>query len=328
VPGPGEQPPGEVPGPGEKPAGGGVGTGGEGVGIFPPGEYDTVVRPIDFAFAGEPDPEKKPGGGPVVEEIVPDEHNTIDGGGGRDRTRQGVVLEGGAEQAGDAFLPLDPGEPVPGGTYLYVAPDLQILLKGLGRLGADAVEMQAFGAEPGKPLSLDGLVAEPVELDAEAKRRVEEEVRRLAARNPVTARLDAYCLEFMRLPPDLGTVFRIASAEVQSRYSQVRDVLTAGRRLRDAGLLHPDSDPGEYFHSTRQWAVWALQENLDADGYGRAFLEHTRKNFETAGQPWTPEVEDLVKGLVPNRWRDIVSVLEEVSKEVQERSAEAAGVQP
>ena len=166
--------------------------------------------------------------------------------------------------------------------------------------------------EPGQErVSAEGLVVEPVELGAAMKQRLEQEVRALAGRNPITATLDAYCLDFLRQPPDLGTVFRVADQELQQRFAPLRDVLRAGRRLYDAGLLNPDSDPEEYFHSIRQWALWSVQENLDAGSFGEAFLEHTRKNFETAGQPWTEEVEELVQGLVPNRWQDIARIVEE-----------------
>jgi hypothetical protein len=310
---------------GEAPRPGGVE---EGTSIFPPGEYDRWVSPIDFAFTGEPDPEPKPRPtDEVPEETFQEEHNIVDGG--RDPTRQAVVLSEGTKQTDGSAIPIDPGEPVPGGGYLYVAPDIQVFLKGLGQLGNDAVEMQVFGVEPGSPIQLttEGLVVEPVALEEEAKRRLLEEVRKLAARNPVTARLDAYCVEFLRAPPDLGTVFRIAGPEIQARFGQVRDVLGAGRRLYDAGLLNPDSDPEEYFHSIRQWAIWTVQEKLDETAFGRSFVEATHKNFDAGGQPWTSEVEEMVRGLVPNRYRDIVSILEASSQET--RSAPAGtGARP
>lgn len=185
-------------------------------------------------------------------------------------------------------------------------------MRSLGTLGAGAIEMQVFGADPDQErVSAEGLVVEPVELDEAGKGRLEEEVEAIADANPITATLDAYCLDFLRQPPDLGTVFRIADRELQQRFTPLRDVLQAGRRLYDQGLLNPDSDPEEYFHSIRQWALWSVQENLDMGSFGDAFLEHTRKNFETAGQPWTGEVEELVKSLVPNRWRDIAAIVEE-----------------
>ena len=201
---------------------------------------------------------------------------------------------------------------VPGGGILFYEADPKVLVRSLGTLGGGAMEMQVFGAEPGQErISAEGLVVEPVELGAEMKQRLEQEVRALAGQNPITATLDAYCLDFLRQPPDAGTVFRIADQELQQRFAPLREVLQAGRKLHELGLLNPDSDPEEYFHSIRQWALWSVQENLDAGSFGDAFLEHTRKNFETAGQAWTEEIEGLVKGLVPNRWQDIARILEE-----------------
>ena len=199
---------------------------------------------------------------------------------------------------------------VPGGALLYYDPDLKVLVRGLGTLGKNAVEMQVYGADPGSPVSAEGLVVEPVELAEEARQRLEGEIREQTGQ-PITAKLDAYCLDFLRQPPELGTVFRIADQELQQRFAPVAKVLQAGRRLYDQGLLHPDSDPEEYFHSIRQWAIWSTQETLDPGSFGDAFLEHTRKNFETAGQAWSSEVEDLVQSLVPNRWQDIAAIIEE-----------------
>jgi hypothetical protein len=204
------------------------------------------------------------------------------------------------------------GMEVPGGGILLHETDPKVFVRSLGTLGGGAMELQVFGTEPGQErLSGEGVIVEPVELDQSMKRRLEEEVRALAGQNPITAKLDAYCLDFLRQPPNLGTVFRIADREIQERFAPLRDVLQAGRRLHEAGLLNPDSDPEEYFHSIRQWALWSMQENLDRGKFEEAFLEHTRKNFESAGQAWTGEIESLVTGLVPNRWQDIVRVLDE-----------------
>jgi hypothetical protein len=216
----------------------------------------------------------------------------------------------GVQPSGAGLLPAS--ELVPGGgDLLLYDPDLKVLVRGLGTLGKDAVEMQVFGADPATWVSADGLVVEPVELAEEARQRLEGEIRELASQSPITAKLDAYCLDFLREPPDLGTVFRVADQQVQHQFAPLAKVLQAGRRRYDQGLLSPDSDPEEYFHSIRQWALWSVQENLDMGSFGDVFLEHTRKNFETAGQPWTGEVEELVKSLVPNRWQDIAAIVEE-----------------
>ncbi|HYO45112.1 MAG TPA: hypothetical protein VEY33_00250 [Gemmatimonadota bacterium] len=243
---------------------------------------------------------------------------------GRDLKLQIVILSGPAirtqtrepqsgqgQPTGTSLL--GPEELVPGGGILFYDPDLKVFVQGLGTLGNDAVEMKIFGTDPGSPgqISAEGLVVEPVELTEEMKNRFEQELRSLAAQNPITAKLDAYCLDFLRQPPDLGTVFRVAGQEIQQQFAPLAKVLSAGQRLHEMGLLNPDSDPEEYFHSIRQWALWSVQESLDLGSFGDAFVEHTQKNFETAGQPWTEEVAGLVRSLVPNRWQDIAAIVEE-----------------
>ena len=215
------------------------------------------------------------------------------------------------------------GADVPGGGILLFGADPKVLMRSLGSLGGGAMEMQVFGTDPGEEgISAEGLVVEPVELNAALRQQLEQEVQALAGQNPITATLDAYCLDFLRQPPNQGTVFRIADRALQERFAPLRDVLQAGRRLHDAGLLNPDSDPEEYFHSIRQWALWSAQEGLDLGGFEEAFLEHTQKNFETAGQPWTEEIEGLVKSLVPNRWQDVTRILDEARAQ-SEPSVEA-----
>ena len=160
-----------------------------------------------------------------------------------------------------------------------------------------------------EPIEIDtsGLVIEP--LKKKAQKRIQKELRKLAKDNPLSVNLDAYCLELLRKPPSKGMMFRVADAELQKHFAPVRSVLSASRQLRDAGLLSPDTDPTQYFHSIRQWAVWAQQENLDRGSFGRAFVKHVKQNFEAARQPFTKDVEQAVRGLVPNRWSDIDKVL-------------------
>ncbi len=244
--------------------------------------------------------------------------------GSANRTQTRDPPPSGVQPTGAGLSPAD--HLVPGGGILFYDPDLKVLVRGLGTLGKDAVEMQVFGADPGSAVSAEGLVVEPVELAEEARQRLEAEIRELASQNPITAKLDAYCLAFLQEPPDLGTVFRVADQQVQQQFAPLAKVLQAGRRLHEAGLLSPDSDPEEYFHSIRQWALWSVQENLDAGSFGEAFLEHTRKNFETAGQPWTEEIEGLVASLVPNRWNDIAAIVEE-ARSARATSAGEGGIE-
>lgn len=239
-------------------------------------------------------------GGPSVEAMNPPEVRTA----ARDPTVQLVFLDtsglgNGAETRS-----------VPGGGYLVVTADGVVHLRSLGGLGAGAVEMTTGGA-PSVSLADLSLVVEPVELTDAARRRLDAELGELAARNPYTARIDAYCLEFLRRPPEAGTVFRLAGPGLQARFAALGEVLDAGRRLRDAGLLNPDSDPDEYYHSVRQWSLWTVREGLDAEAFGDAFVAHVKSNFEEAGEPWTGEVESLLRELVPGRWSDIQRIVRE-----------------
>jgi hypothetical protein len=128
---------------------------------------------------------------------------------------------------------------------------------------------------------------------------------------PAAVNLSAYCLELTRQPPSPGTVFRLAGKELQQRFASVRSLMDASAKLRDLGLLHPDSDPVGYFHAIRQWAIWSEQEHLDLKGFGRAFVERTKKNLKDLGQGWSRQIEDAVWARVPGRWRDIEAVVRE-----------------
>jgi hypothetical protein len=189
-------------------------------------------------------------------------------------------------------------------------PALEILITALGGSTGDVLEVQVanVGRVPVR-LSGDGLVVEP--LQAVGRRQVEQAAARLAARRPRTAALASYCLEFLRQPPSAGTVFRVADQEVQRQFAPMRRILGASRRLFEAGLLSPDSDPTAYFHSIRQWAMWAAGQGLTGETYADAFVAHTAKNVRAAGQPWTEDVEDAVRGLAPARWADITRILDE-----------------
>jgi hypothetical protein len=121
--------------------------------------------------------------------------------------------------------------------------------------------------------------------------------------------LRGFCADFAKPPPARGTVYRLAGPEAQQRLSPLRPVLQAGRRMAAEGRLHPDSDPGSYADSIRQWALWSRIEGFDERRYADAFVEHTRKNVEGAGQRWSRELEAGIRAAVPNRWRDITAVL-------------------
>lgn len=189
-------------------------------------------------------------------------------------------------------------------------PRVRIHLTSTGILGGGAMRVEAWSGEPG-PVQIGGgfVVVEPVRLDAAARAALEAELASSGV-GSVTAVADGYCLDHTLRLPSAGVVFRIAAPEVQRAFAPVARVVDAARRLRDAGLLHPDSDPADYFHSIRQWAVWSLREDLDAEGFAKAFVKETRKNFERVGRPWNTGVERVVRDLATNRWRDVTVVLE------------------
>ncbi len=91
----------------------------------------------------------------------------------------------------------------------------------------------------------------------------------------------------------------------------MRRALDAARRLRDAGALHPDSDPDDYYHSIRQWAVWTVEKGFDREGFLDAFVERTEENFRDAGQPWSADVAAAVRSYGEGRWTDIRAILDE-----------------
>jgi hypothetical protein len=160
------------------------------------------------------------------------------------------------------------------------------------------------------PVAIDGLVAlEPVAATADDRERFERELDRAGGtRQTLTAA--GYCLQMDALAPPAGTVFRVAPAEKQARYAPMRRALDAARRLRDAGQLHPDSDPEGYYHSIRQWAVWTVEKGFDQDGFLGAFVERTEENFRDAGQPWSAEVAAAVRSYGEGRWTDIRAILD------------------
>lgn len=196
--------------------------------------------------------------------------------------------------------------PTPGGGSPDPDPTVRIHVTSAGGLGAGAIRVHWVPSSP------DPVVVEPgaVVLEPVRPPHVTPEA---ALEGPVDA-ADAYCLEMNREPPPAGAVFRVAAREIQERYRDARGVLDAARRLRDAGLLNPDSDPAEYFQSIRQWALWSLEEELDPPAFLRAFVEETRKNVIEGGGEWTESIESAVRDLVPNRWRDVTRILEEARR--------------
>jgi len=190
---------------------------------------------------------------------------------------------------------------------------VRAFLTSLGRSSGEAFDLQVLneGSES-IDLSAEGLIVEP--LTRAAQQEVQKQLTQLAARNPVTAKVNAYYVEFLRQPPSVGSMFRIASPELQAQFAPLRNVLKAAQKLEAAGLLKEDGgDPMDYIHSIRQWALWTKERNFSLDGFKKAFIEHAKKNLEAAGQQWTRPIETAFEGLVPHRWNHVVAILKEAS---------------
>jgi hypothetical protein len=202
-----------------------------------------------------------------------------------------------------ASFPPRPPAPVP------AAPSgIKLFFSSLGRSTGEAFDLHVVSGGPlPEALTFNGLVVEP--LEKEARRAIERQVRRFTGGKRATARVDAYCLEFLRLPPEADRVFRIAPPEAQRAFAPMQRILAAARRLRESGALSPDSDPAAYFHSIRQWAVWTKEQGFDEARFADAFAQHTRKNVEASGGKWKGEMDEALRQVVPGRWRDIQRIL-------------------
>jgi hypothetical protein len=185
---------------------------------------------------------------------------------------------------------------------------IQMLLTSLGQSTGEAFDLQVFNGT-GNPfrLAAQSLVVQP--LKDEARRQAQSGMQQLirATANPITAKINGYCLEFLKAPPSAGTIFKIAAPELQRRFEPMKKIVDASRLVRQQ--LRPDSNPEGYFNSIRQWAMWSVEQKLNEKTFGNAFLEHTRKLVTGQKQPWTKETEDTIKKVTPNRWNDIQRVL-------------------
>lgn len=185
---------------------------------------------------------------------------------------------------------------------------LQTLLTSLGTSMGEAFQIQV--AHDGTtPLNLQGSGVIVEALKPAVARQARRQINQLARRNPVTQKLDAYCVEFLRQPPSLGTIFRVANPEIQKKFAPMRSLLHAAHRLQQAGVLRPDSDPRAYFSAIKQWALWTKERNFNEKSYGEAFIEHTRKGAIERGARWTNQLESSLRALVPGRWADITKIV-------------------
>ena len=185
---------------------------------------------------------------------------------------------------------------------------LQFLITSQGGSTGKNLTMQVLNFT-GKPVNLQGMLAlEPMKKDAQQK--VTQAFSKLAGRQlPSKVDLNAYCLEFLKLPPMAGQIMRVAGPEVQKRFAPMKRIMAAANKLTAGGALKPDSNPASYADSVKQWALWTVEQKFTDQKFAEAFLGHTKKNVEAAGQKWTKQIEDVVRQRTPNRWQDIVQIL-------------------
>jgi hypothetical protein len=202
---------------------------------------------------------------------------------------------------------------------------VQMLVTSLGTSTGEAFEVRIVN-DGDRPVRITGgsLVLEPIA--REAQDRIQRQVQQIASGgNTTTFKLTAYCLEFFRRPPSAGTLFRIAGSELQQQFAPMGRILEAGRRLQAAGLLTPDSDPADYFHAIRQWAIWTEEQGFDLKSFTKAWVEHPKKQFTEQKQPWSSAAEKVLRSAAPGRWRDIASVLRAAELH-EERPAGSGGL--
>lgn len=183
------------------------------------------------------------------------------------------------------------------------------------------VMMADQGGSTGKTLvmSVLNLSGQPVRLASkpfavqpikqQAQQQVMQAFNRLSKAAPVNLSLSAYCVEMLKAPPGPSTILRLAPANVQQKYASMSKILQSSYRVAKANALHPDSNRAAYTDSIKQWALWTAEQNFNQARFADAFVAHTKKNVEAAGQKWPQEADAAVRKAAPNRWRDIVTIL-------------------
>ncbi len=216
-----------------------------------------------------------------------------------------------------AYHPSDPPLPVPPEITLWDAPEvsadarnLEISLVSNGNSSGEAFQLQVRdpSGRTRRVALPEGIVLEPTKPGS---------AKPAAARGSsgvITQQLGAFCLQFLKLPPAAGMIYRVADQALQEKYKPLRAVLEAGRKLGASGRLHPDSNPKAYIDSIRQYALWAKQENWDMQKFGEMFVGRTKKNAQALKVKWTKEMENALWSAVPGRWRDITAVLAEAER--------------
>ena len=185
---------------------------------------------------------------------------------------------------------------------------VHVLLTDRGGSTGKTLAMQVLNLT-GQPVRLASMPFAIEPIKQQAQQRVQQAFNRLAQAAPVNLDLAGYCVEFLKLPPAANQIFRLAPAAVQKKYEAMSKVLRSAYRVQHAALLKPDSNPAAYTDSIKQWALWAVEQKFNESRFTDAFIGHTKKNVEAAGQQWPRQAEDMIRKASPNRWRDIVKII-------------------
>ncbi|MDH3732818.1 MAG: hypothetical protein OEU54_04755 [Gemmatimonadota bacterium] len=181
-------------------------------------------------------------------------------------------------------------------------------LRSLGESTGKAFQLQMNSDGPIR-FNGSGIVVEPLVIRDQARLALEQEITQLAARNPVTRVLNAYCLEFLKQPPSMNQVFRIAEEQLQIQYAPAANILKAGRKLIEDGVFK--GHPLDYVHSVKQWALWVHEGEFSFEQFSDRFLAHAEDNFTVAGLAWSEQIASLVGMSLEGRWQHIDQVLTE-----------------
>lgn len=207
---------------------------------------------------------------------------------------------------------------VPSSPRRAAAPDptVSIVFTSLGRSSGDAFRMTVInrGADPIELRRGESFVIRPVM--GVSSQAIDKEVAALSGAGVATSTIEAYCLEYARQPPPAGLVFELAPAALQNRTAPVTRIFEASAALRDQGRLPPvagdPSSQDDYFEAVRQWAIWTREQGFDQATYTKAFIDHSRRNVESAGLAWTAAAESAFRALAPGRWEHVQAVLRTV----------------
>lgn len=200
------------------------------------------------------------------------------------------------------------GEPLSLEQAGQIAGGLVFLMTDRGGSTGKTLDVQVLN-RTGKPVRLTGMLGvEPLEKSAQ-NQAIRAFAQQAGKSVPTTLNVSAYCVEFLKLPPLAGQVLQAAAPEFQKQLNPLKRVMAAANVLRANSQLHPDSNPDSYADSIKQWAIWTVEQKFSQNKFAEAFLGHTKKNVEAAGQKWTKQIEDVVRQRTPNRWQDIVAIL-------------------